>query len=278
MGVELSTDSIETEGARIVFDYEGSGPTLLLITGGGGGAGCYAQISERLADEYTVVRYDRRCNFRSTGDASADLDMAQQARDAAALIRAFGSEAHVFGSSGGANIGLQLAIDDPTVITSLIAHEPPVMGLLPDAKLWLAFVDYVHAIYEFNGPEPAMHTFFSSFVGVPLAFVDGDESDSASHDKGEWFMSHEYFPFGTYTPDLVSLRRAGRPMATAAGADSADAYYARTARLVAERIDIPCFDFPGHHISYIDQPDEFATALRRGLETLRTTGRAWESS
>lgn len=269
----MATDSIETEGARIVFDYEGSGPTLLLIAGGGGGAGNYAKLAERLSDEYTVVRYDRRCNFRSTGDTSVDLDMAQQARDAAAVIRAFGNTAHVFGNSGGANISLQLAIDAPDVITSLVAHEPPVMGLLPDRKVWFAFIDYVRAIYEYSGPAQAMQVFFSGFVGAPIVKRDGGIEDlaggSSSHDNGEWFMSHEYVPISKYTPDLDLVARAGKPMATAAGTASGDAYYARTARLVAERLSIPYFDFPGHHGSYMGMPDAFAASLRAAFAALR---------
>lgn len=269
----MTTDSIETEGARIVFDYEGSGPTLLLIAGGGGGAGNFAKLSERLADEYTVVRYDRRCNFRSTGDTSVDLDMAQQARDAAAVVRAFGSVAHVFGNSGGANISLQLAADAPDTIASLVAHEPPVTGLLPDRKVQFAFIDYVRAIYEYSGPAQAMQVFTSSVVGTPTVMHNGSGEDATGptgfHDDGEWFMSREFVPISKFTPDLDLLARVGKPMATAAGTVSGDAYYARTARLVAERLSIPYFDFPGHHLSFLDMPDEFAASLRAALAEVR---------
>src|SRR5579859_5584484 len=99
------TGTVHTEGANIVYDYEGEGPLLLTIAGGGGDAARYAPISNILADEYTVVNNDRRGNSRSTADVSVALDMAQQARDAAAVIRAMGVEkAYVFGNSGGANI------------------------------------------------------------------------------------------------------------------------------------------------------------------------------
>ena len=82
------TSTVETEGAGIVYDVEGEGPLLLLIAGGNGDASRYVPLSRLLADEYTVVRYDRRANLRSGGDTTADLDMAQMARDAAAVIRA----------------------------------------------------------------------------------------------------------------------------------------------------------------------------------------------
>jgi pimeloyl-ACP methyl ester carboxylesterase len=39
----------------------------------------------------------------------------------------------VFGSSGGAVTGLQLVAAHPEEVTTLIAHEPPIIGVLPDA-------------------------------------------------------------------------------------------------------------------------------------------------
>jgi pimeloyl-ACP methyl ester carboxylesterase len=52
-----------------------------------------------LANEFTVLNYDRRCNSRSTGDPSIDMTVAQQARDVVAIIKAIGSDkAIIFGS------------------------------------------------------------------------------------------------------------------------------------------------------------------------------------
>ena len=55
-----------TEEADLVYDYEGTGPVLLAIAGGGGDGARYAAISAALADGYSVVRYDRRGRARST--------------------------------------------------------------------------------------------------------------------------------------------------------------------------------------------------------------------
>ena len=78
-----------------------------------GDAGFYSSAAEKLADQFTVVGYDRRCNSRSSGDRTKDMTVAQQARDAAAIIKAMGADkAIVFGSSGGAIIGLELSSRD----------------------------------------------------------------------------------------------------------------------------------------------------------------------
>ena len=54
------------------------------------------------------------------------MTVAQQARDAVAIIKAMGHDkAIIFGSSGGGIIGLELATANPNVIDFLIVHEPP---------------------------------------------------------------------------------------------------------------------------------------------------------
>ena len=71
------------------------------------------------------------------------MTIAQQARDAAAIIKAMRQDdAIIFGSSGGGIIGLELAAAKPEVIESLIVHEPPVIELLPAsyADKWRSFI------------------------------------------------------------------------------------------------------------------------------------------
>ena len=45
------TGTVHTEGANIVYDYEGDGPLLLTIAGGGGDAMRYAPISSILSNQ-----------------------------------------------------------------------------------------------------------------------------------------------------------------------------------------------------------------------------------
>jgi pimeloyl-ACP methyl ester carboxylesterase len=77
-----------------------------------------------------VATYDRRGHSRSErlpGQGSIHEDVA----DLAALIdHVFGGPAHVIGNSFGAAIVLNLAMQRPEMIRSLVAHEPPLLGLL----------------------------------------------------------------------------------------------------------------------------------------------------
>jgi len=52
----------ETE---LYYEARGDGPPLLLIMGASGCGGVFGRFAELLADEFTVVSYDRRGNGRS---------------------------------------------------------------------------------------------------------------------------------------------------------------------------------------------------------------------
>jgi pimeloyl-ACP methyl ester carboxylesterase len=137
----VKTKTLKVPGATLYYEIRGSGPVLLMIPGGPMDAGGFARLAERLADRYTVVTYDCRGNSRSPHDGSPDdLTVEVLADDAHRLLEVVGSEpAYVLGSSGGATYGLDLVARYPGRVHSLVAHEPPVSALLPDADRWHAF-------------------------------------------------------------------------------------------------------------------------------------------
>ena len=57
----------------------------------------------------------------------------------------------------------------------------------------------------------------------------------------------------------------------AAGRRSADAYYARTSRLLASRLGCQYAEFPGNHMAFVIDPEAVAVALHKVLEDLSFT-------
>ena len=114
-------EKVITEGAEIYCERRGNGPLLLLIHGAMEDAGFYSSAANILAEKFTVVSYDRRCNSRSSGNRDADMTVSQQARDAASVIKSMGFEkVIVVGRSGGAIIGLELTATRSELIDFLI--------------------------------------------------------------------------------------------------------------------------------------------------------------
>jgi len=78
-----------------------------------------------LADRHRLVRYHRR-GFAGSDPRRAPPSVAAEARDAVALLAALGIErAHVVGHSYGAVVAIELALQAPRAVGSLVLLEPP---------------------------------------------------------------------------------------------------------------------------------------------------------
>ena len=264
---------VAAESARIYCEYRGRGPLLLLITGAMEDAGFYSSAADILAEKFTVVSYDRRCNSRSSGDRSADMTVAQQARDAAAIIKAMGADqAVVLGRSGGAIIGLELAATKPELIDFLIVHEAPVIELLPDtdAKRWRTFVEEIYTKSQHEGWQAAQTEFMASLINVPDTPYPPDLNERLSGNV-DFVFKHEFRAFFAYIPDIESIRNNRVKMVTAIGKDSDNAYYVQTTRTLAAKLGCENVEFPGHHDVSLWMPEEFASAVRSTLERFYTS-------
>ena len=261
-------EKVITEGAEIYCERRGYGPLLLLIHGAMEDAGFYSSTADILAEKFTVVSYDRRCNSRSSGDRSTDMTVAQQARDAASIIKAMGFEkAIVLGRSGGAIIGLELTAARPEVIDFLIVHEAPVIELLPDsnAQRWRTFVDEIYTKSQSEGWQAAQTEFMAYLINVPAAPYPPDLNERIS-DNVDFFFKHEFKAFYKYLPNIESIRNYKVKMVTATGRDSDDAYYVQATRALAAKLGCENIEFPGHHDVSFWMPEEFANAIWRTLK------------
>ena len=122
-----------TNGIDIYSEItDGVGDPMVLVHGSWGDHQNWASVVPALARSFRVLTYDRRGHSRSerpAGQGSVREDVA----DLAALLEELRlSPAHVVGNSFGASIVLRLAAERPELFRSLIAHEPPLFGLLKD--------------------------------------------------------------------------------------------------------------------------------------------------
>ena len=252
----MESSTVESEGATIHFWYQGSGPLLILIPGGGGNGHDYDRILPLLSQKYTALTFDRRGNGQSRTSENKPLNPAQQARDIIAIIKNVGfQKAYIFGSSGGGVIALTLASLYPKYVQQVIAHEAPTYTILPDASEWIDFCYSVYDTYKAQGPLAAWKIFFKSTVGLEF---DGDD---IPHSTGDYFFQYEYLFLTLFTPDLLRIRENGVQVKIGVGIDSGDAPYARTTMKQAEILDCPKLVFPGHHTGYISQAETFSQIL-----------------
>src|SRR5262249_34354906 len=111
-GLMYKKDFVVANGVRLYYEMCGAGPSVLFITGSTGDAGNFTRTAELLADEFTVVTYDRRGNSRSERPAGwTTTSVQEQAEDAAGVIEELHiAPAVVFGASAGGPIAVELII------------------------------------------------------------------------------------------------------------------------------------------------------------------------
>lgn len=265
---------LKVPGAHLYYEVQGAGPVLLMIPGGPTDAGIFAALGACLVNRYTVVRYDPRGNSRSVLDGSPeDQNMDVHGDDAARLLKALGDEpALVLGSSGGAQIGLNLAARYPQRVRTLIAHEPPCMALLPDAEEMRAFSEDVYNTYLAAGAGAAMQKFMvGAGIGGPSTQrtapppPEAMETFARIQRNVDYFLAHGFRPIGAFVPDVAALRAGSARIVVGVGESSAGSLPYRSAIALAELLGTTPSTFPGGHGGYNDNPQAFAEKLHQVL-------------
>jgi clorobiocin/coumermycin A biosynthesis protein CloN7/CouN7 len=223
------THTLEVPGARLYYERRGSGPLLLMIGSPMDSTG-FAPLTTALADDYTVVTYDPRgIGNSSREDTAQDVTPEQQADDVHRLLSALGGQpTDVFGSSGGAVVGLALVTAHPDQVRTLVAHEPPVIGLLPDSAQVRAQIEGIYDTYRAEGAEKAMQKFMAH---AGLGEAPGQEADAPRWEPSaeqmarmrattEQFLAHLLRPTTRYRPDIQALRAASTRVVVAGGTTS----------------------------------------------------------
>lgn len=160
--IDPTIGSLRVNGATLHYEVRGQGPLLLLIPGGAGGAASFDGVADGLAAEYTVATYDPRGMSRSTlDDPEAEQRVAEHADDAFRMLELLspGEPARVFGASSGAIAALHLLTAHPERVERVVAHEPPVVEVLPDASEHRALIARVQETLRTKGLMPAMAVF-----------------------------------------------------------------------------------------------------------------------
>jgi pimeloyl-ACP methyl ester carboxylesterase len=292
-----TVSTLAVPGASLYYEVRGSGHVLLMICGGIYDAAALAPLADLLADRWTVVTYDRRGNSRSPLDEpSAPQDVDTHVDDAHRLLLAVGDErpAAVFGNSSGAQIALGLTAQHPDQVRIVVAHEPPVFGLLDDAAHWQAVLDEVEAVRAADGTDAAMATFGAAMArgadaagatppsdvpvegpadvraDVPVDVpVDLPPEVAAMFARFEvntaYFVEREVPVFGRWVPDLAALRNDGVRVVPAVGADSEGEPPHRAGQAVADLLGVDALVLPGGHGGFGTHTARFAEVLRQVL-------------
>jgi pimeloyl-ACP methyl ester carboxylesterase len=286
----MTTHTLALPDADVVYDVRGPLPTAdgrppLLMIGQPMTAEGFTTLASHFPDR-TVVTYDPRGLGRSTRrDGREDHTPESQAADLHALVEALGAgPVEVFGSSGGAVTGLALVTAHPEDVVTLVAHEPPVIPVLPDAAAAERARAGVRDAYLADGAGAGMAAFlamtswpgeytddyFARPAPEPVASGAPAEDDGSRDDP---LLSERSWAVSSFRPDEAALATAPTRVVVAVGEETGDTFTARTARATAALLGQEAVVFPGHHggflggeYGYPGQPAAFASRLREVLD------------
>jgi len=286
------TRTLDVPGAILTYDVRRSDSTAeppLLLIGSPMGASGFGTLASYFPDR-TVVTYDPRGVERSRKTDGVLVSTPEQhADDIHAVIEAVGAPVDVFASSGGAVNALALVARHPNDVRTLVAHEPPAAGALPDRENALAACRAVSETYLKKGFGYGMARFIATtaFTGpFPPDFATQPDPNpqmfgmSADDDgkRDDALMAQNMITCTSFEPDVDGLRAAPTRIVIGAGVESEGQMASRAASAVAERLGIPVTSFPSGHGGFLGneygmpgQPEAFAATLREALAPDRGT-------
>jgi pimeloyl-ACP methyl ester carboxylesterase len=125
---------------RLYYEEEGEGSPILLLHNYFGTLEAWSAQREALSREYRVVIADARGHGRTTYPGGR-LRLIDFADDIAQLIRFLHiAPTHIVGSSHGAKVGLHLAREEPRLVQTLTAVDPPHLAE-PTAQAYMERVE-----------------------------------------------------------------------------------------------------------------------------------------
>ncbi|HVC77144.1 MAG TPA: alpha/beta hydrolase [Candidatus Micrarchaeaceae archaeon] len=285
----MTTHKLETTGAEIVYDVHGPLPTAggrapLFMIGQPMDASGFTTLASYFPDR-TVITYDPRGLGRSVRkDRRADHSPTVQAHDVHAVITALGiAPVEMFASSGGAVTALALVAAYPNDVTTLVAHEPPLIPVLPDAAAAERARAGVREAYEARGSGDGMAAFiamtswrgeftdayFAMPAPDPTLFGMSAQDDGSREDP---LLSDRSWAVSGYRPDFDALAASPTRIVIAVGEESMGIFTGRTSVATAELLGQQATLFPSHHggfvggeSGYAGQPEAFARRLREVL-------------
>jgi pimeloyl-ACP methyl ester carboxylesterase len=279
----MATHVLETDQAAITYDVEGEGGRPLMMIGQPMDASGFTALRAQFPDR-TVITYDPRGLGRSTrSDGRTDNTPETQAADVHAVIQAVGGPVDLFASSGGAVTALELVASYPDDVVTLVAHEPPIIDVLPDAAAARRARNGFMDAYQAKGGGAGMAAFMqmSSWQGEstdeyfalpapdPAQFGMPAEDDGKRDDP---LLGTSSLAITDYYPRVDALRAASTRVVIAVGEETGNAFTARTAVHTAKLLGQEAVVFPSHHggfmggeFGWAGKPEEFGVKLREVL-------------
>lgn len=258
-------------GVELEYEVVGSGEPILLLSPVLAD-GFVPLLSHRELSGHRLIHYHRRGWVGST-HTPAPVSIRDHADDARALLDLLGiRRAHVAGHSSGAAVAVQLALDEPDRVQSLVLLELSLLSL-PEGQQFLAGAGPVFELYERGEHEQAFAAFMSAVSGLDweacreLLDRRAPGTVEQSIADADTFFGIELPSLAQWTLDAAGASAIGQPVLSVLGTETLPlwvevAEFLRTHVPVVEDCPVP----GAGHLLHVQQPDPVARGIRRFVE------------
>ncbi|MER7011559.1 hypothetical protein ABT324_09055 [Saccharopolyspora sp. NPDC000359] len=175
----------------------------------------------------------------------------------------------MFGSSGGAVSALALVQARPDLVSTAVAHKPPLCELLPDREQLRGSTEDIIASHLSGDRVGAWRKFLAmANIDMPpeaVGEVFGVERDEQEIADDHYQHAHMLRGTAHWVPDLAALRAASARVVIGIGEESGGLLCERTSKALAAELRVDPVLFPGDHIGFADDPAAFEPRLREVL-------------
>jgi len=241
---------ISFSNRRIYYNEIGTGSPLLLLHGNTASSSMFAQITEKYASDFKVILFDFLGHGKSDRlhEFPADLWFNEAEQVIAFLREKQYSAVNLIGSSGGALVAINVALEAPELVNRVIADS------FEGEKPVKAFIERVKMERENSKCDQNIRMFYASMHGSDWEqVVDNDTSAIIRHEKeiGTYFHKN----LQSLKPEILLTASKEDEFICAAAPDSLEKFYGELISKIGHG-EIHLFD-TGVHPAMLSNPDEF---------------------
>jgi pimeloyl-ACP methyl ester carboxylesterase len=264
-------------GIELEYEVKGTGEPVLLIspvlTDG-----FLPFLSERpLTDRYRLIRYRKR-GWGGSTHTPPPVNIADHVVDAAALLEYLDApRAHIAGHSSGGAIALQMALDRPEIVHTLVLLEPSILTV-PGAEAFLQKAGPALGEYAAGDHEKALATFMTAVSGLDWetcrALLDErvPGTVAAALADADTFFGVELPALTRWSFDARSAARISQPALSVVGSET-QPLWVEIAELL--RCSLPhaeeCRIEGAGHLLHIQRPEPVTRGIAQFLGRHRMT-------
>ncbi len=259
-------------GVELEYEITGTGEPVLLISPVLAD-GFLPFMSERsLTDRYRLIRYHKR-GWAGSTHTVGPVSVADHVADAAALLQHLDiPRAHIAGHSTGGVVALQMALDRPEIVHSLILLEPSML-CLPGAGAFFEAAGPAFEAFGAGDHKNALSIFMTAASGLDWercrAFVDeripGAMADAL--EDAETFFGVELAALTQWTFDSKSAATIVQPTLSVVGANTQPLWQeiAELFRTAIPRVEELRIEGAGH-LLHLQRPEPVVRGIAAFLE------------